>query len=169
VRRNGNVAGMTARVAVPSRPRFPDVYGISEAPEGLLDWAWADERLASARNYWVVTAGPDGRPHAAPVWALWLDEAVVFSTHPNSRKARNLAHDPRVVIHLESGDEVVILEGRAESVTLDDRIADDYESKYGYRPDPVKRSEGWYRLRPTLAYAWLESDYPNTATRFTFD
>jgi PPOX class probable F420-dependent enzyme len=159
---------MTSRVAVASRPRFPDVYGISADPEGLLDWTWAAERLASARNYWVVTAAPDGRPHAAPVWALWLDDAVVFSTHPRSRKGRNLGNDPRVVIHLESGDEVVILEGRAEGATPDDRLADEYEAKYGFRPDLGKRREGWYRVSPAVVYAWLERDYPKTATRFTF-
>jgi pyridoxine/pyridoxamine 5'-phosphate oxidase len=159
---------MPARAPTASRPRFPNVYGISDDPEGLLDWGWATERLASARNYWVVTAGSDGRPHAAPVWALWLDDAVVFSTHPHSRKARNLSNDSRVVIHLESGDEVVILEGRVQPETLDDRIADDYEAKYGFRPDPGKRREGWYRLEPTVAYAWLEREFPRTATRFTF-
>src|SRR5215218_6600267 len=72
----GKVAHMPARTPASSRPRFPDVYGISEDPNGLLDWTWATERLESARNYWVVTAGSDGRPHAAPVWALWLDDAV---------------------------------------------------------------------------------------------
>ena len=80
----------------------------------MLDWAWADERLAASRNYWIVTADADGRPRAAPVWGVWFDDAVVFGTSPASRKARNLARDPRVVINLESGDEVVILEGEVE-------------------------------------------------------
>lgn len=103
-----------------------------------------------------------------PVWGLWLDDAVVFSTHPRSRKGRNLARDPRVAIHLESGDEVVIVEGRAEPLRLDDRIADTYGEKYGYRPDPDVRTEGWFRVSPKIAYAWLESEYPKTATRFLF-
>lgn len=67
------------------------------------------------------------------MWGLWVGGAVVFSTSPESRKGRNLAHDPRVV-NLESGDDVVILEGEVESIALADRLADRYEAKYQYRP-----------------------------------
>jgi hypothetical protein len=92
------------------------------------------------------------------------------SAHPpESRKGRNLARDPRVVVHLESGDEVVVLEGRVEEIALDERLADAYEAKYDYRPSPGHPEGLWYRLRPRVAYAWLEADYPRTATRFAFD
>jgi Pyridoxamine 5'-phosphate oxidase len=148
-----------------SRPRFDPNYGISTDEEGMLDWSWADERLAASRNYWIVTAGADGEPAAAPVWGVWAYGAVYFGTSPNSRKGRNLARDPRVVVHLESGDEVVILHGEAEIVEVDDSVLDSYETKYGYRP-PATRL---YRLRPRRALAWLEADYPKTATRFDFD
>jgi flavin reductase (DIM6/NTAB) family NADH-FMN oxidoreductase RutF len=148
-----------------SRPRFPPGYGIAQDEEGMLPWSWAAERLEASRNYWIVTAGADGRPHAAPVWGLWLDDAVLFGTSPDSRKGQNLARDPRVVIHLESGDEVVILEGEVDRAAVDDRIADAYEQKYELRP-PGKEL---LRLRPRNAYAWVEKDYPKTATRFAFD
>jgi PPOX class probable F420-dependent enzyme len=132
----------------------------------MLPWSWAEERLAASRNYWIVSVRPDGSPHSAPVWGLWIDGAVVFSTSPESRKGLNLARDPRVVVNLESGDEVVILEGVVEVVALDDRIADAYEEKYDYRPG----GEGdWFVLRPRVAYAWREQDYPRSATRFAFD
>jgi hypothetical protein len=148
-----------------SRPTFPPGYGISSEPEGMLPWSWAEERLAAARNYWVVTVRPDGSPHAAPVWGIWIDGAVVFSTARESRKGRNLARDRRVVVNLESGEEVVILEGEVDGVALDARMADAYEAKYDYRPG----GEGdWFALRPRVAYAWLERDYPRSATRFAF-
>jgi nitroimidazol reductase NimA-like FMN-containing flavoprotein (pyridoxamine 5'-phosphate oxidase superfamily) len=76
-----------------------------------LPWGWAEERLASSRNYWIATARAGGSPHAMPVWGVWIDDAVVFGTSARSRKGRNLTRDPRVVVHLESGDEVVVLEG----------------------------------------------------------
>ncbi len=150
-----------------SRPRFAPGYGIAAGKEGLLAWAWAEERLAGARNYWIATTREDGSPHAAPVWGLWLDGAVVFGTAPDSRKAKNLARDPRVSVNLESGDEVVILEGRAEPMKLDEASADLYAAKYDFRPDPGD-GDGWYRVAPRIAYAWLEKDYPSTATRFAF-
>jgi pyridoxine/pyridoxamine 5'-phosphate oxidase len=90
----------------------------------MLEWTWATERLAAARNYWIVTSSVDGGPHAAPVWGLWIDDAVVFSTSPESRKGRDLAHDPRVVVHLESGNEVVIVEGEVETIGMEEQIAD---------------------------------------------
>jgi pyridoxine/pyridoxamine 5'-phosphate oxidase len=147
-----------------SRPRFPG-YGISEDREGTLPWSWATERLQRARNYWIATADADGRPLAMPVWALWFEDAIVFSTNPSSRKGRNLARDPRLAVHLESGDEVVILEGSAEPAAPDERIVDAYETKYDYRPT---MGEGWYALRPSRAFAWRERDYPRSATRFDF-
>ena len=106
-----------------SRPGFAPGYGITAEPEGLLPWTWADERLAGARAYWVASTRPDGGPHAAPVWGLWLGDGVYFSTSRGSRKGLNLARDPRCVVHLESGDEVVIVEGRVEEISLDERIA----------------------------------------------
>ena len=148
-----------------SRPAFEPGYGISSVDEGMLDWSWAEERLAASRNYWIVTAAADGEPAAAPVWGVWADGAVYFGTNPNSRKGRNLERDPRVVVHLESGDEVVILRGEAEVTEVDDSVLDAYEAKYGYRP-PGNRL---FRLRPRRALAWLEADYPKTATRFDFD
>lgn len=150
----------------PRRPRFPVGYGIAATEDGMLEWAWAVERLAASRTYWIATAKPDAAPHAAPVWGLWLDDAVVFSTAPESRKGRNLAHDPRVVIHLESGDEVVIIEGEAERIALDANIADAYEAKYAFRPE--EPGGIWLKVAPRVAYAWLEADYPRTATRFDF-
>src|SRR3954447_26810544 len=118
---------------------MPPGYGVGAEPSPeLLSWRWVADQLTSARNYWIATARPDGRPHVAPVWGLWLDEAFYFSTDPASRKARNLEANPALVVHLESGDDVVILEGTAERVTdpsLRGRFADAYDAKYQMRPD----------------------------------
>ena len=158
----------TGSAPVARRPNFPSGYGIPTTEEGTLPWTWAVERLERSRNYWIVTAKADGMPHAAPVWGVWLDNAVVFGTSADSRKGRNLARDPRVVVHLESGNEVVIVEGEAEELPLDDRLADAYGAKYQYRPTPGNPEGLWLRVRPRVAYSWLESDYPRTATRFSF-
>jgi pyridoxine/pyridoxamine 5'-phosphate oxidase len=131
----------------------------------MLPWSWVEERLAASRNYWVVTSRDDGAPSAAPVWGVWVEGAVYFGTNPRSEKGRNLARDPRAVIHLESGDEVVILHGEVEVRDVEDSVLDAYEVKYGYRPP----GKSLFRLRPALALSWLEADYPKTATRFDFD
>ena len=45
-------------------------------------------RLRAAMSYWIATTRPDGRPHAAPVWGVWLDDALWFGTM--GQKVRNL-------------------------------------------------------------------------------
>ena len=47
-----------------TRPHFPPGY--VDAPRALLDWEQVERRLVSARNYWLCTVRPDGRPHAVP-------------------------------------------------------------------------------------------------------
>ena len=71
----------------------------------MVTWQWAVERLEAARNYWLATTKVDGAPHVMPVWGLWLDGAVLFSTSPESIKARNFARDPRAVLHVADGEE----------------------------------------------------------------
>ena len=128
--------------------------------------------LLDGPNYaHVATLMPDGGPHTVPVWIDREGERVAFLTGPESRKARNLDRDPRVVAHLESGDEVVILEGEVETVgPPDDALAATFERKYDWRPGTEEDADTrWYRLRPRSALAWRERDYPRTATRFDFE
>jgi PPOX class probable F420-dependent enzyme len=151
---------------------MPGGYGIATGTDGELPWDWVLERLTAARNYWVVTTRADGRPHAMPVWGLWLDDAVLFSTDPESIKGRNLAARPDVVIHLESGDETVVVEGRAERVAgadLPGEFVDAYDAKYGHRVDTSNPAFGFYRVRPDRVLAWRETDFPSSATRFISD
>ncbi|CAN5635146.1 pyridoxamine 5'-phosphate oxidase family protein [soil metagenome] len=160
-----------------TRPGMRD-YGIRREEEGMLPWAWVSERMTASRNYWISTTRPDGKPHAAPVWGVWVDETLYFGTSPNSRKARNLAHNPDVVVHLESGDEAVIMEGVAEELTAPDpslsrRIVDTYAAKY---VDPesgdefrLGSAEGLKAVSPGVVFAWLENDFPRTATRWVFE
>ena len=146
---------------------MPASYGAGAASE--TPWSWADERLEAARNYWLCTTRGDRRPHAAPVWALWLDGLLWFSTDPESQKARNLTREPRAVVHLESGDDVVIVEGEIEQRPWDDRVVDAYEAKYGYRVDTSKEMYGTYVFRPRVAQTWTEKGFPRSAVRWVFD
>jgi hypothetical protein len=153
-----------------SRPYMPG-YGIHPAAKGsgLLPWSFVAERMAAARNYWVNSTRTDGRPHAAPVWGLWHVDAFFFSSGKESRKADNLTANPAAIVHLESGDEVVILEGEIE--TLDAKGDKDllaaldkaYKAKYQF---PMVGMGNIYRLKPQRVFAWREADFPGSATRW---
>ena len=163
---------MTAE-PTPGAVRTTEGYGLGDAPAdgSALPWSTIVEWLTGARNYWVCTVRKDGRPHAMPVWGLWHRDALWFSTDPTSTKARNLEARPDVVVHLESGDEVCVLEGRAERCRDRDQLAtfdELYEPKYDVRPSSMGEDAGVYVLRPTVALVWTEADFPTTATRFTF-
>lgn len=147
-----------------SRPVIPD-YGIPESEDGLLSWERTSGRLGEATNYWVATSGPTGKPHAVPVQGAWIGGALYFGGGPDVKWVRNLRSDPRVSVHLESGDDVVILEGKVERAgepeSLMAEIADVYEKKYGYRHPPP-----FWTLRPRVAFAW--TDFAKDPTRFRF-
>lgn len=148
-------------------------YGITSDDAGLMDWAWVEAQMTKSRNYWICSTRPDGRPHAAPVWGVWRDGVLYFGSDPGSRKARNFEHQPEIVAHLESGDDTVILEGKVGKmydlavITAVDKL---YAAKYPPFDPGENRQPGdfWYTLRPRTALAWLEKDFPNTATRWDF-
>ena len=152
------------------RPAMPAGYGIATGADGHVAWSWVVAQLVGARSYWVCTTRDDGRPHAMPVWGIWLDERLLFSTDPSSMKARNFLARPDVVVHLESGDDVVIVEGRVEpmDVALQPAFLDAYEAKYQHRPTE-DQTEGVYQLRADRVLAWQEKDFPTSATRFCAD
>jgi PPOX class probable F420-dependent enzyme len=158
---------------VASRPSMPG-YGIlpADAGGGLLPWAWAVERLERAHNYWVASNRPDGSPHLAAVWGVWLDGAFWFSTGGRSRKARNLMADPRCVVAPEDARESVVLEGTAERITDRERISQvlvAYTSKYGSGyPDPDDNPLFAVRPRRVVGLIELDPGLSASATRWTF-
>jgi hypothetical protein len=147
-------------------------YGIVPADEGegLLPWSWAEERLLGARTYWVATVRANGAPHVAPVWALWFDDAVVFSTSDTSRKAANVARDARTVVSIEHGDEAVIVEG--ETRLLDASRGDAYNAAYAakYAFDISAMPDPRFVVRPHVVFGFIDSAnrFGATATRWTF-
>jgi PPOX class probable F420-dependent enzyme len=65
----------------------------------------------------LATVRRDGSPHTAPVWYRYADGAFFVLTERSSRKARNIARDPRVELCIDDRQKVpyhtVIVRGRA--------------------------------------------------------
>jgi PPOX class probable F420-dependent enzyme len=70
-------------------------------------------RLENEANVWLATVRPDTRPHLVPLWFVWHEAQVYLCVQPESVKARNLHHNPHVVLSLENGNQPVICEGTA--------------------------------------------------------
>lgn len=157
----------------PERPAISPVYGISKDTDGLLPWTFVVDCMSKSRNYWVSTTRPDGRPHAMPVWGVWMNDTLYFGTARSSVKGRNLAAHPAISVHTESGDEAVIIEGIAEEVT--DRVEfNAYTAataeKYAGMPAEAEPDPGTviYKVNPKVILAWREKDFPVSSTRWRF-
>lgn len=152
---------------------MPPEYGIQAPTEeqGVLPWTWAAERLTVARGYWLATTWPDGRPHVAVVWGVWLRDGYYFATSVASRKGRNLAANPHCVVCPEDTVEAVIVEGIAEAVTdraARERFSAAYAAKYAEEIDTDLFQV--YRVQPVVAFATLSDAerFPTMATRWRF-
>jgi hypothetical protein len=103
-----------------------------------------------------------------PVWGVYVEGALVFSTDPSTLKAKNMKRNPSIVVHLESGDELVVLEGKVEVVKLSKKVDDAYNAKYKMRLSTFPGASAVYSLKPRVALAWREKDFPTSATRWEF-
>ena len=155
------------------RPIMPALYGMGKAKKGTMKWADVERKLAASRNYWICTSRADGRPHAMPVWGFYLDGAIFFGTGRDTVKAKNIARNPNIVIHLESGDDAVIAECTVAEQSLTDhtfrkRINALSNKKYKMPLMEIPESV-LYRARPKVILAWREKDFPVSATRWVLD
>lgn len=157
-------------------PHFPEGYISGEGGQEKLSWEYVQQRMQAARNYWIATASPMGKPAATPVWGVWLDDRLYFDGSPETRRGRNIAANPQVAVHLESGDQALMLEGEARIYSLPperdlaERIAAAYSEKYaqdGYAPEPGQWDEGGlFEFVPAKVIAW--TNFVKDPTRWRF-
>jgi general stress protein 26 len=144
-------------------------YGMPTGTKGLLPWKWAEDRLRTSHNYYVMTVRPDATAHAMPVWGIWVDGRFYFSTGAKSVKARNLAANPSCIVCTENSAEAVVVEGTASALDASARIAElspHYTKKYkGFTLDP--KMGPIFEVRPKVAFGLRESTFKST-TRWTF-
>lgn len=130
---------------------------------GVLGWDEVARRFDEAPSWWAATTGPAG-PHSVPVWGVVVDGALTFYGSPTAVRSRNLAADPRLVLHLESSEDVLILHGTAAAVGPaggDAAVNAAYAAKYRdpsdleYLPDaPANEDALRFVVAPERALAW---------------
>ena len=80
----------TPRTQLDSRFSDPDAQPTS--------WEQTLAEINRAELFWISTVRADGRPHVTPLVAVWLDDALHFSTGPDEQKALNIAADSHVAL-----------------------------------------------------------------------
>ena len=165
-----NQSSLTSHPII-SRPKIPAEYGIPKNNKGLLPWSHVNERMTQSMHYWISTVGPDGRPHVTPVDGLWLDSKLYFGGSTQTKRNRNLLVNPNVSVHLDSSEDVVILQGEAHLQTPDHDLAVQLSktsaTKYGYAPKPEEyERSGVHVFHPVTVFAWKQ--FPKDVTRWQF-
>jgi hypothetical protein len=154
----------------------------------VLPWGRTRDLLASENGplvgFFLGTVGPDGRPHAAGVGAVWHDGDLYFTSGPNTRKARNLAANPACTISVKLTGMDLTLTGNAARVAdpaILERVAGIYRdigwpaevAGDGFTAPFSAPSAGpppWHLYRFTFeTIVGLSTIEPNGATRWRFD
>ena len=144
--------------------------------EADTDWAHIASRLAPARNYWLGTTTASGAPHVAPVWGAVLDDEFYVYSERRTAKAKNIERDPRVVVHLESAEHVVIVHGRmidegrpsdVPGVVHALSVKYDAPGDGRYLPSVDEDFDVLYRLQAERALLWELSDYDGSQQRWS--
>ena len=92
-------------------------------------------RLTTESNIWLATVRPNGAPHLAPIWFVWVEGRVYVCTSADSVKARNLQANPSLSLALENGNAPVVLEGHARFASIESvpsAVVDAFQRKYDW-------------------------------------
>jgi len=140
--------------------------------------------LETAELFWITTVRADGRPHVTPLVAVWLDDALYFSTGETEQKALNLRANPHVVLTTGCGTWNegldVAVEGDAVLVTDDallNRLAEAWTAKWDGRwqfragdgrfHHPGGDGEAMvYAVAPAKVLAFGKGHFTHTSHRF---
>jgi len=157
-----------------TRPKLPKGY--ADNPISEVPWEHVETRLTESLNYWMCSVYPDNRPHVVPRWGVYLDGNFYYDGSPETRHARNIAKNSNVTLHLENGNDVVIMEGTSVPASKPDpelaqRLSASFKLKYesdGYAPEPSQWDDGGlYIFTPRQCLAWTK--FFENPTKFIFD
>jgi general stress protein 26 len=110
-----------------------------------------------------------------PVWGAVVRDDLYFFSERRTAKARHVAANAQVVVHLESAENVVIVNGYLEDLGLPQEHADvlgALEAKYSaledarYLPSADPDFDVLWRLRPHRAMLWRLDQYDRSQARW---
>jgi hypothetical protein len=124
-------------------------FGQPSAHPGL-EWCWVDAQLTDAGTYWV-SMDANRHPHPRPVWGVWADEVLYLSI--GSPKLAAARRGTLTTVHLDSGTDVVIVEGVVGAKTGDPALVAAYDTKYTWTYD-VEAYGPLTSIRPHVVLGW---------------
>jgi general stress protein 26 len=146
-------------------------------------WSETQKALEAAELFWITTVRADGRPHVTPLVAVWVDDALYFSTGGTEQKAMNLRANNHVVLTTgcnawTEGIDVMV-EGDAVAVTDNatlSRLVEAWTHKWDGRwqyqvgdgrfHDPDGGDPLVFGVSPTKVMAFGKGTFTHTTYRF---
>jgi PPOX class probable F420-dependent enzyme len=123
----------------------------------------AQKRLEKEIIVWLASVGPDGSPHAVPVWFWWDGNSFLIYSVPG-QKVKDIEANPNVALHLNTtpdGGDVLRVHGSAKRLR---------------RQPPADKVPGYIRKYAALikSYGWKPEGFSHdyhialrvTPTRF---
>jgi hypothetical protein len=112
------------------------------------------------------------------VWGAVVSHDLYLFSERRTAKARHVAANPQVVVHLESPEEVVIVNGLLDDIglpgghpgilrALDAKYASPEDAQYLPSTDPD--FDVLWRLRPRRAMLWRLAEYDESQARWRAD
>jgi general stress protein 26 len=157
----------------------------SEPDTSPTPWEETRAALEAAQLFWVTTVRADGRPHATPLVAVWLDDALHFATGPEEQKAVNLRANSHVTLTTGSNQWDrgldIVCEGDAVRVSDNDtlaRLAEAWNRKWDGRWAYVVGDGAFhhpeaggtvlvFRVRPSKVLAFSQGTFRHTRHVFS--
>jgi hypothetical protein len=92
------------------------------------------KRLENAKNIWIATVRPNGRPHLVPIWFAWHEGKLFACIEASSVKGRNLQENSYLSLALEDGSSPIICEGTARALPhpWPKPVVEQFDQKYAW-------------------------------------
>ena len=166
-----------------SRPVTKLDKRFSDSDAVATEWEETRRELENAELFWISTVRANGRPHVTPLVAVWLGDAIYFTTGPDEQKAVNLKTNANVILttgcnQWERGLDIVV-EGEAVQVTdgdLLEGLAEAWKTKwdgqwqYEVRAGRFEHKGGGaalvFSVAPTKIFAFAKGTFGQTRHRF---
>ena len=122
-------------------------------------------------NCRIATVGPEGAPHVATRWFVWMEDGLFVSTRRGDASWTNVGLDPRMSVVVDRGRDWadlggVRVDGAAQAIAAEDpelrRIMSAWHEKYrsmlageGFERMTQQVAElGFLRVRDSRVHAW---------------
>jgi general stress protein 26 len=153
---------------------------------GAVPVSWSDTLavLESAELFWISTVRGSGQPNVTPLVAVWVDDALHFTTGDNEQKAVNIRSNPHVALTTgcngwEGGVDVVV---EGEAVLATDQAALErmcavwatkwdgstwgFKARGGHMFHPGDFEVLAFTVVPTKVFAFAKGSFCHTVHRF---